>query len=56
MWQWIIVSLLLAIAVIYIIRTVRKNLAGSHDCPDCEVPVQKMKKTGKPKIPAHLRK
>jgi hypothetical protein len=53
-WQWIIAGLLLIAAIIYIVRTVRSNIAGQHDCPDCEVPVHKMKKAGK--LPAHFSK
>jgi hypothetical protein len=55
-WQWIIAGVLLIVAVIYIIRTARKNFSGEHDCPSCDVPVHKMKKAGKPKLPAHFDK
>lgn len=43
-WQWIVVALLLAVAVIYVIRVVRKSFSGKHDCPDCDIPVQKKPK------------
>jgi hypothetical protein len=52
-WQWIVAGLLLVVAVIYIFRTLRKNFSGEHDCPDCDVPVSKVKKHP---LPGHLRR
>jgi len=44
-FQTLACGLLLLMAVIYVIRTVRKSFKSEHDCPDCGVAVDPKKST-----------
>jgi len=52
-FQFVACCLLLLLAIVYVVRSVRKSFKASHDCPDCGVAdtmnkSQKKIKTTKP--------